>query len=153
MSGEPVAVVIMVEAHTEPQLPQVAQARDGLGAAFGATQRGEEHRRENGDDSDDNEEFNEREGSGAAVLSNHIHSRSLPRAAAARCRWFAETCCWFAAARPTQTRTPKVVALWTPFLPAIILARNLPFTRVIAELLKLDEKKVEQPCKVVGHWH
>jgi hypothetical protein len=41
---------------------EVAEARDGHGLGLGLGQRGQEQRRENGDDGNHDQQFNEREG-------------------------------------------------------------------------------------------
>jgi len=56
-----VPIVIGIHAPTERELPVVVKALNADGFQFGLAQSRQQHRRQNGDDGDDHQQFNERE--------------------------------------------------------------------------------------------
>jgi hypothetical protein len=59
--GEQIPVVRSVKVHGITDLAHVVQALDTAGAFLGAAQRRQQHRRQNGDDGDDHQQFNQGE--------------------------------------------------------------------------------------------
>ena len=61
MTRKNLVAVVGVELHEQPDLFEVVQALDAIGFRFGLGKRGQKHRRQDGDDRDDDEQFDERE--------------------------------------------------------------------------------------------
>jgi hypothetical protein len=66
MSRKGVAVLVRIELHEDANLPQVVQAGDAIGFAFGSAQSRQQHRRQDGNDGNDDEQLDQGEGRGTA---------------------------------------------------------------------------------------
>jgi hypothetical protein len=62
--GQALAMVLCVHQGGQGNLPHVGLADGALPALFGPSQRGQEHRREDRDDGDDDQQFDQGEGLG-----------------------------------------------------------------------------------------
>ena len=70
-SGEDISEIVGVEMISQADLPVIVQTTRGLGFAFGAGKRWQEHSGKNGDDRDDHEKFDQRKPSLGGATSSH----------------------------------------------------------------------------------